>query len=171
MCLPPQLTIPLHNTQNNWRFSWLLCKPIKNTNHTSCNWKFTLSLLQTKNLKLANAILATTAEFSTRLYPTNKSAHPLPVELTTGFHLLGHPVESHTFAEEIFSSRINNVIDCITSLSHNITDKQTKLKLFSQCLLQKLPHLLASNILYNLPTNETKPKWKEWNGPLTSTID
>ena len=44
---------------------------------------------------------------------------------------------------------------CITSLSHSITNEQTKLQLYSQCLLlQKLLHILSSNILYNLPAND-----------------
>jgi hypothetical protein len=106
--------------------------PAKTQSLTSCNGQSTLPLLQTTNPELANAISATIVEFSTFPHPTNESAHPLPVEFTTGFSLLGHPVGSHTFAAKFFSSHINNMKECITFLSHHITNKLTKLKLFSQ---------------------------------------
>lgn len=109
-------------------------------------------------------------EFSTQPHPTNKSAPALPVELTTGFRLLGQPVGSPTFATEFFTSSITAVKESLASLSTSITDKQTKLRIFSQCLLQCLPHLLSSDILYNLPVNDPDPNWEDWNGPLTSNI-
>jgi hypothetical protein len=108
---------------------------------------------------------------STHPHPTNKSAPAILVKLTTGFQLLGHPVESPGFATEFFTSHINNVKECLVSMSNSITNEQTKLRLFSQCLLQKLPHFLASDILYNLPTDDPNPHWEQWNGPLTSAIE
>ena len=39
------------------------------------------------------------------------------------------------------------------------------------CLIQKLPHLLASDVLYHLPTDHPSPNWIEWNGPLTMGIE
>ena len=59
----------------------------------------------------------------------------------------------------------------ITSLLNIITDQQTRLCLFSQCIIQKLPHLLSADVLYHLPTNNPNPPWEEWNGPLTSNTD
>ena len=58
----------------------------------------------------------------------------------------------------------------ITSLLDNITDQQTHLRLFSQCIIQKLPHLLSVGVLFHLPTDDPNPPWEEWNGPLTSNI-
>ena len=82
-------------------------------------------------------------------------------------------VGSPTFATEFFSSRVMavKVKESLTSLSTSITNEQTKLRLFSQCLLQRLPHLLSSDILCNLPINNPDPKWEDWNGPLTSNIE
>jgi hypothetical protein len=145
--------------------------PSKTRILTSCDGSSTLPLLHTVNPTLATSISATIAEFSTRPHPTDKSAPPLPVELTTGFRLLGQPVGSASFATTFFSSCISNVKENISSLTTSITDEQTQLRLFSQCLIQKLPHLLASDILHNLPINDPDPKWEEWNGPLTSDID
>jgi hypothetical protein len=87
------------------------------------------------------------AEFSTQPQLTNKSAPSLPVELTTGFRLLGQPIGSPTFATTFLSYRVEAVKESLHSLSTSITDKQTKLRLFSQGLLQRLPHLLSSDIL------------------------
>ena len=49
------------------------------------------------------------------------------------------------------------VKESLTSFSTSITDEQTKLRLFSQCLLQRLTHLLSSYILYNLPIDDPNP--------------
>ena len=68
--------------------------PSKTRILTSCNGSSTLPLLHTVNPTLATSISTTIAEFSTRPHPTDKSAPPLPVELTTGFRLLGQPVGS-----------------------------------------------------------------------------
>ena len=39
-------------------------------------------------------------------------------------------------------------------------------------MLQKLPHLLSSDILYHLPLNQGNPPWwEDWAGPLTTAID
>ncbi len=39
------------------------------------------------------------------------------------------------------------------------------------CLIQKLPHLLSSNVMYPLPHDDPNPPWEEWNGPLTQATD
>jgi len=113
----------------------------------------------------------TIAEFSMEPHPTNKSAPSIPVELTTGFRLLGQLAGSPTFATEFLSSCVVAVKESLASLSTSITDEQTKLSLFSHSLLQRLPHLVPSDILYNLPVNDPDPKWEDWNGPLTSDIE
>jgi hypothetical protein len=145
--------------------------PSKTRILTSCNGSSTLPLLHTVNPTLATSISTTITEFSTPPHPTDESAPPLPVELTTGFRLLGQPVGSASFATNFFTSCISNVKENVSSLTTSITDEQIQLRLFSQCLIQKLPHLLASDILHNLPINDPDPKWEEWNGPLTSDID
>jgi hypothetical protein len=131
--------------------------------------QFSLHLLPTIHnwLSISNSI----ASFSTTPHPTNKTAPDIPVELTTGFRLLGQPVGSATFATEFFDHHIDDVKKNITSLLDNITDQQTRLRLFSQCIIQKLPHLLSADVLYHLPTDNPNPPWEEWNGPLTSNTD
>jgi hypothetical protein len=78
--------------------------PSKTCILTSCNGTPPLPLLHAINPTLTAAISTTIAEFSTRPHLTSKSAPAIPVKLTTGFQLLGHPVGSSTFATEFFTS-------------------------------------------------------------------
>jgi len=39
------------------------------------------------------------------------------------------------------------------------------------CIIQKLPHLLLTNVLYNYNTNETNNNFTHWDGPLASAIN
>ena len=136
---------------------------------TSCNGTFILPTLSTHNPPLTHSLSTSSASFSTTPYLTNKTAPD--IELTTGFRLLGQPVGSATFSSDFFACQIDDVKKNITSLLDNITDQQTRLRLFSQCIIQKLPHpLLSADILFHLPTDDPNPPWEEWNGPLTSNI-
>jgi hypothetical protein len=93
----------------------------------------------------------------------------IPAELTTGFCLLGSPAGSPAFAREYFNTQLIDIQTCNTTMSTAITDRHTKLRLFSQCLIQKIPHLLDINVLYHYDTDEPPPDWTNWNGPLTLT--
>jgi hypothetical protein len=93
------------------------------------------------------------------------------VELVEGFRLLGHPVGSAKFASDYFTKCTTTVQNCIKLLSDSISDQQTKLRLFSMCLIQKIPHLLSSDVMHHLPLDDADPPWEEWCGPLTQTTD
>jgi hypothetical protein len=138
---------------------------------TSCNGTSIVPTLTTHNPSLACSLSTSIASFSTTPNPTDKTAPDIPVEFTTGFRLLGQPIGSATFASDFFACCIDDVKKNITSLLDNITNQQTCLRLFSQCIIQKLPHLLSADVLFHLPTDNPNPPWKEWNGPLTSNID
>jgi hypothetical protein len=138
---------------------------------TSCNGTSPLPLISASNPELGLSIANMIATFSTTPHPTDTTTPAIPVELTHGFRLLGHPVGSATFANEFFIKCISVVNKCIISLNNSISDQQTKLRLFTQCIIQKIPHLLSSDVLYHLPTNNPNPPWEEWNGPLTRATD
>jgi hypothetical protein len=138
---------------------------------TSCNGTSILPTITTHDPQLALSISNSIASFSTTPHPTDKTAPDIPFKLTTGFRLLGRPVESATFATEFFDRHIDDVKKNITLLLNNITDQQTRLPLFSQCIIQKLPHLLSADVLYHLPTDNPNPPWEEWNSPLTSNTN
>ena len=56
-------------------------------------------------------------------------------------------------------------------MSSSIADPHTKLRLFSQCLIQKIPHLLGCDVLYHYNIDNPPPSWTDWNGPLTSATN
>jgi hypothetical protein len=85
---------------------------------TSTSGHSPLNTLSNLEPTLAASISNTIAKYS--LKKTNKSNHLAPLilaELTTGFHLLGSPVESPTFAQEFFNDQLSNVQTKITLLS------------------------------------------------------
>ena len=124
---------------------------------TSRNGTSILLTLSTHNPPLAHSLSTFIASFSTTPYPTNKTAPDIPVELNTGFRLLGQPVGSAIFASDFFACNIDDIKKNITSLLDNIIDQQTSLRHYSQCIIQKLPHLLSADILFHLPTDDPNP--------------
>jgi hypothetical protein len=145
--------------------------PFKTRILTSCNGTSPLEAITNTNQCLATEIIDTIARFSAEPHQTSPSEPPTPVELLSGFRLLGHPVGSPYFAREFFTTCLRTVTSNLDSIHSSIDDEQTKLRLFSQCIIQKIPHLLSSDILYHLPTDIDNPPWEEWNGPLTAATD
>ena len=131
---------------------------------TSTSGHSPLNTLSNLEPTLATSISNTIAKYSLQHNKSDHSAPPIPAELTTGFRLLGSPVGSPTFAREFFNDKLSNVQTSITLLSAAITDPQTKLRLFLQCLIQKLPHLLDCDVLYHFDPNDTPPDWTDWLG-------
>jgi hypothetical protein len=100
----------------------------------------------------------------------NKDGTLSPVELTRGFQLLGTPIGSPWFAHEFFDKQLQAIRAATHSLKNSIPDLQTQMKLFLHCTIQKLPHLLDSDIMHKLPLEYDNDNWHNWNGPLTSGI-
>jgi hypothetical protein len=119
---------------------------------TSCNGTSPLPLISPSNPKLGLSIANMIATFLTTPHPTDTTALAIPVKLTHSFRLLGHRVGSPTFANKFFTTCISVIKKCIFSLNDSISNQQTKLQLFSQCIVQKIPLLLSSDVLYHLPT-------------------
>jgi hypothetical protein len=143
--------------------------PLKTRILTSCSGNSILPSLADTNHSLATEIETTIATFSIK---QNKDDSLSPIELTDGFRLLGSPVGSKHFAQTFYDEQLQSVTSTLTSLEHSIPDIHTRLKLFTHCVLQKLPHLLDSDVMHNYPTiytsNET---WFNWTGDLTFGID
>jgi hypothetical protein len=126
-----------------------LVNPLKTRILTSCNGHSILPQLHNNNPNLASEIEKTISTYSiTYDKITNK---PLPVGLVDGFRLLETPIGSHSFAHEYYNEQISAVTTALNNLTKNIADIHTHLKLFTTCTIQKLPHLLNSNIMHNLP--------------------
>jgi hypothetical protein len=124
------------------------------------------------NHTLATSINKTISQYSTKPNDIDILGPPLPAKLTTGFRLLGSPVGSPAFAREYFNTQLVEIQNCIAIMSTAITDPHTKLQLFSQCLIQKIPHLLGCDVLYHYNTDDPPPQdWTIWNGPLTAATN
>ena len=141
--------------------------PLKTRILTSCSGE---SILPSLDEQTAASVNRTIARYSIE---QNRDDSTSPVELTSGFRLLGTPVGSQAFAREYYFAQIETVSTSLSSMLNAITDTQTRLKLFTQCTSQKLPHLLDSDIMHHYPTdNESNfEQWYNWMGPLTSGID
>ena len=145
--------------------------PMKTRILTSTSGHSPLPALRLTNPHLATSISSTIAQYSTKPNPNDILGPALPVELTTGFRLLGSPIGSAAFAQDYFDAQLTTIQDSIALMSTALTDPHTKLRLFSQCLIQKIPHLLGCDVLYHYDTDNPPPSWTDWNGPLTSATN
>ena len=93
------------------------------------------------------------------------------VELQSGYRLLGAPVGLEQFALEFFDQQLAAVRTNALALTARVTNLQTRLRLFSQCTIQKVPHLLGAEVMHLLPLDYDARHWEEWNGPLTARVD
>jgi hypothetical protein len=81
--------------------------------------------------------------------PNQQQPHPSQLNSPPASAYWVNP-SAHSHLTTFLSSRVEAVKESLRSLLTSITDEQTKLRLFSQCLLQSLPHLLSSDInLFN----------------------
>ncbi len=88
---------------------------------------------------LHDDIISTIATFPTSPHLTDKQGPSTPVELTSGFHLLGHPVGSTSFGCEFYNTCFTMVKSHITHMTTAIMDTQMQLWLFNQCIINKIP--------------------------------
>ena len=138
---------------------------------TSTSGRSPLDSLAILNPTLATSISNTIANYSTKPNTTDRDGPAIPVELTQGFRLLGSPIGSPDFANEFFDQQLISVQEAISLMTATITDPHTKLRLFAQCLIQKLPHLLGCDVLHHYDVNNPPPTWTDWNGPLTAATN
>ena len=135
--------------------------PMKTRILTSTSGQSPLSKIATVNPSLATSISDTITRYSTKPNNTTRDGPAIPVELTKGFRLLGSPIGSPDFANEFFDEQLINVQEAISLMTTTIIDPHTKLRLFSQCLIQKLPHLLGSDVLHHYDINHPPPTWTD----------
>jgi len=58
-----------------------------------------------------------------------------------------------------------------SALITRVSNLQTRLRLFSQCTIQKAPRLLGAEVTHSLPLDFDAHHWEEWNGPLALSVD
>ncbi|EJK77205.1 hypothetical protein THAOC_00980, partial [Thalassiosira oceanica] len=79
-----------------------------------------------------------------------------------------------SFAHNYFQQRVTAVQSEADALTANIPDIQTRLRIFHQCTINKLPFLLGTEVLHNLPLTDDKfnpADWMDWYGPLSQGVD
>ena len=82
------------------------------------------------------------------------------VEITTGIRLLGAPVGSQTFAEAFLLEAMDKTKTDSAKLHVKITDLQTRLRLFKQCVIEQLLHLLGNEVLHTAPLDNDALHWE-----------
>ena len=133
--------------------------PFKTRILTSCNGQSILTELESIDSALAAQVRTTIAMYSADP-PSVKDGPTTPIELTSGFRLLGTPVGSPKFAQEFFNERLADVEKSVSLLHTHVPDLQTRLRIFTQCTIQKLPHLLGADIMHNLPLSYDGTNWE-----------
>jgi hypothetical protein len=126
-------------------------------------------------LKKVNPSLADDVTRAITLYSTKSNKHnpqnPTPVELLTGFRLLGTPVGSPDFAISFINEKLQEIQQQTQSIHNAIHDPQTRYKIFVDCTLQKLPHLLLTDVLYHLDIHDADQPFTNWDGPLVQATN
>ena len=124
------------------------------------------------SLRRTNPALATSLQRAINSYSISKASNPtdppIPVEIVEGYRLLGAPVGSAKFAREFCFERVAAATADAHTLTSSVSNLQTRLRLFIQCTIHKLPHLLGYDVLHHLPLdyNMSGFNWEGWEGPL-----
>ena len=124
------------------------------------------------SLRLTKPALAESLQQAINTYSISKAPNPIdpliPVELTEGCRLLGAPVGSAKFAREFCFERVAAATIDAHTLTSSVSNLQTRLRLFAQCTIHKLPHLLGYDVLHHLPLDYDMSgfNWEGWQGPL-----
>mmetsp|Transcript_18973 Transcript_18973/g.34190 ORF Transcript_18973/g.34190 Transcript_18973/m.34190 type:complete len:1170 (+) Transcript_18973:5063-8572(+) len=137
---------------------------------TSTNGKSILQDLAGHDEELAEEVLMALTAFSVKA-PMTPEGDATFVELQSGYRLLGAPVGSAQFAMEFFDQQLLAVETNAAALTARVPNLQTRLRLFAQCTIQKVPHLLGAEVMHLLPMDYNAHHWEEWNGPLTARVD
>ena len=118
---------------------------------------------------IATTIKAAIAKYSVSITTINNKAVSTKVEITTGLRLLGQPLGSTMFAKNFFVDRLEANAADSTRLLEAVPDPHTALRMFSQCTLHRLPHLLGPEVMYCFQES-TYERWNDWTGPLSVGI-
>ena len=108
---------------------------------TSCNGDSILPGLHSRDPALAADVKWVPDNYSVRLDPEDvANKKTLCVEVTDGFRLLGQPAGSPAFADTFFTNKVAEVSAEIGVLAAKIPDLHTRMKIYAQCLANKLTY-------------------------------
>ena len=115
----------------------------------SCNGHSALPAIRSEYPTIASTSVTRVVQ----IYSVGKQGEM--VEITTGIHLLGAPVGSQAFAEAFLLEAMDRTRTDSNKLHEKITGLQIRLRLFEQCVIEQLPHLLGNEVLHNAPLSTT----------------
>ena len=96
---------------------------------------------------------------------------PSAAEITDGTRFLGHPIGSDSFIQNFLSARLDHIEKSATAI-RALQNSQTKSILFRSCVLPKITHLLADDILLLLRhRSNTPPNSTIWQNFLSPRLD
>ena len=124
----------------------------------TCSGTSVIPRIRQEDPALADEIETTIATYSTG-------------EETRGACLLGEPIGSGAFAIDFLNAKADEVQEKIAQLNANVSDLHTRLRLFSQCFIAKLPHLLGAEVMHTCPLDINAANWKGWIGPIIHRTD
>ncbi|KAL7529537.1 hypothetical protein ACHAXR_009934, partial [Thalassiosira sp. AJA248-18] len=133
---------------------------IKSRILTSCDGESAIPRLAAVDAELAAEVQSVIAQYSVKA--TSDPAVFEPVELVSGFRLLGSPVGSQDFARDFFAEKIAATTKNADALAAGFADLQTRLRIFKQCTIQQLPHLLGAEVMHFLPLDFDGADWRCW---------
>ena len=93
------------------------------------------------------------------------------VKVTFGYRLLGTPVGSSLFTQSFIEEQVQEVEMDIKNLHNHIVDLQTYLRIFIQCTISHISHLLGADVMHHMEPDLPIMVWDKWDGPLLSIID
>ena len=79
-------------------------------------------------------------------------------EVVDGMHLLKQPLGSSAYAKGFFQRKMKENSQDAEKLLDAVPDLQSALRLYSQCTLHKLPHLLGAEVMYT-HTHQAPERW------------
>jgi hypothetical protein len=126
--------------------------------------------------KILTSLTSTSPIFNHNISP--QDAHHLCSALATlgknseilqGTRFLGQPLGSSDFACQFLASKALDYTTSTSRLLDRLNDTQTQCSLFKNCTQSTIPHLLASDVYYNLDL-ENPPNLSTWSSTFTDSI-
>ena len=79
---------------------------------------------------------------------------------STGLRLLGQSLGSTSFVHSFFADHLQANMEDSAKLVDSVSEPHTAIRLFAQCTLHKLPHIMGYEVMYYC---FSKTNYKGWN--------
>jgi hypothetical protein len=90
-------------------------------------------------------------------------------EILQGTRFLGQPLGGTDFANNFLTNKTSDYTQATNRLLDRLLDTQTQCSLFKNCTQASIPHLIASDVYYNIDL-ENPPELDKWSSTFIETI-